>query len=100
MLNLFNDLRHGPAPIVVAEQEPLRAEVAAERAAPRRDDGESPGLRAPAGHPLGERRSGRLFTDRRRGMAASVRRAHRRGGPLRVVGRVGRAPLYKTEKNT
>src|ERR1017187_1804103 len=42
MLNLFNDLRHGPAPIVVAEQEPLRAEVAAERAAPRRDDGEGP----------------------------------------------------------
>src|ERR1035441_7373334 len=42
MLNLFNDLRHRPAPVVIAKQESLGAEVAAERAAPRRDDGESP----------------------------------------------------------
>src|ERR1039458_1846991 len=42
MLDFFNDVSHRPAAIVVPEQEPLRAEVAAERAAPRRDDGESP----------------------------------------------------------
>ena len=42
MFDFFNDFSHRPASVTVPKQESLGAEVAAERAAPRRDDGEGP----------------------------------------------------------
>ena len=42
MFDFLDDFGNRPAPVIVAEQESLGAEVAAERAAPRRNDGEGP----------------------------------------------------------